>query len=156
MPTLSLKRVFAVNVLISVTLLAAYLFAPDKLLRFNPQHGHTPATADDRFQGGESVAEIIYQGEQLQLHCDISQTYQWPYCEAMFERDKENGLAEVWINGTKMSSQTHLWRHTNTMKADGFWFYSYYNNRPDITAPPSSDQYEYYDKFRVSTSPITH
>ena len=71
-------------------------------------------------------------------------------------RDLKDGLAEIWINGVKMSSKVHLWRYTNTMKVDGFWFYDAYNNRPDLISPPSQDQYVYYDKFRVSTSPITH
>lgn len=71
-------------------------------------------------------------------------------------KDLANGLAEVWINGVKMSSKTHLWRYTNTMKIDGFWFYDFYNNRPDLISPPSVDQYVYYDNMRVSTSPITH
>lgn len=70
--------------------------------------------------------------------------------------DKKEGLVEVWIDGVKMSSKVHLWRHTNTMKADGFWFYDYYNNRRDLIDPPSKDQYVYYDNFRASQSPITH
>ena len=42
------------------------------------------------------------------------------------------------------------------MKADGFWFYDFYNHRPDLGSPPSADQYVYYDNFRVSEDPITH
>jgi hypothetical protein len=70
--------------------------------------------------------------------------------------DLKDGLVEVWINGTKMLSKVHLWRYTDTMKADGFWFRDFYNDRPDLTNPPSNDQYVYYDNFKVSTSPITH
>ena len=70
--------------------------------------------------------------------------------------DLKDGLVEVWINGTKMLSKVHLWRHTDTMKVDGFWFRDYYNARSDLTSPPSNDQYVYYDNFKVSTSPLTH
>lgn len=92
MPSVSVKHVFLVNILISITLWAVYQYTPDKVLNLSPQHGHTPITADDRFQGGKSVAEVSYKDNQLQLHCEISKTYQWPYCEAIFERDKDNGL----------------------------------------------------------------
>ncbi len=71
-------------------------------------------------------------------------------------KDKKDGLVEVWIDGKKMLSKTHLWRHTTSMKADGFWFRDFYNDRPDLANPPSSDQHVYYDNFRVSTSPLTH
>lgn len=92
MPRLSLLQILAINACISALAIGVYCWAPDKVLNLSPSHGHTPATADDRFQGGKSVAEISYLGDELQLHCDISKAYQWPYCEAMFERDKDNGL----------------------------------------------------------------
>ena len=92
MPSLPLKHLFAINLAISTLICSVYFLAPDKTLNLSPQYDHTPATADDRFQGGESVAEMSYKDNQLQLHCDIRKTYQWPYCEVMFERDKENGL----------------------------------------------------------------
>jgi hypothetical protein len=69
--------------------------------------------------------------------------------------DLKDGLIQVWVDGELMLSRKHLWRWTNTMKADGFWFIDYYNNRPDMAAPPSRAQYVYYDNFRVSTTPIT-
>lgn len=92
MRRISKKHLFLVNLLISAALWAIYEYSPNKILNLSPKHGHIPGTADDRFQGGKSVAEIAYQDNQLQLHCDISKTYQWPYCEAIFERAKDNGL----------------------------------------------------------------
>ena len=71
-------------------------------------------------------------------------------------RDLKDGLVEVWIDGVKMSSKVHLWRYTNTMKVDGFWFYDYYNHVPHLISPPRQDQHVYYDNFKVSTTPITH
>lgn len=86
------QRLFIANLLLSVFIVAAYFWAPDKTLTLGPSHGHTPYTADDRFQGGESIAELSYIDNTLRLQCLIKTTYQWPYCEAIFERPKEHGL----------------------------------------------------------------
>jgi hypothetical protein len=72
------------------------------------------------------------------------------------DNDRKDGLTQVWVDGKLMLSRTHLWRWTDTMKADGFWFYDYYNNRPELSSPPPEDQFTYYDNIKVSTSPITH
>jgi hypothetical protein len=72
------------------------------------------------------------------------------------DNDRKDGLAQVWVDGKLMLSRTHLWRWTDTMKADGFWLYDYYNDRPELSSPPPEDQFTYYDNIRVSTSPITH
>ena len=71
---------------------------------------------------------------------------------------QRNGFLKIYINGVLVSDQAHRWRDaSSTRLIDGVWMYSFYGG--DLSDPrnkPPRDQYQYYDNFIVSDSPITH
>jgi len=71
---------------------------------------------------------------------------------------QKNGKLKVWIDGVLMSDQDHRWRDaSSTRLIDGIFMLSYYGGNPsDPRNQSPKDQYQYYDNFIVSTSPITH
>lgn len=124
---------------------------------YNAQAVQQSQFLDTNFtNGGSTNSYVLPLGEWVTIEQRIKMNTADSNNAFNSTKDLNNGLAEIWINGVKMSSKKHRWRFTNTMKADGFWFYDYYNFRPDLTSAPSSDQYSYFDNFKVSTSPITH
>jgi len=71
---------------------------------------------------------------------------------------KKNGKLKVWIDGVLMSDQDHRWRDaSSTRLIDGIFMVSYYGGNPsDVRNQSPADNYQYYDNFIVSDSPITH
>jgi len=71
---------------------------------------------------------------------------------------QKNGKLKVWIDGVLMSDQDHRWRDaSSTRLIDGIFMTSFYGGNPsDPRNQSPKDQYQYYDNFIVSTSPITH
>jgi len=77
----------------------------------------------------------------------------------------KDGLSEVWVtdptfNGgavKKVSSITHLWRVSENKLIDAIDMSQGYGGDGNLPGnQPASQQYHYYDNFRVSTNPITH
>jgi hypothetical protein len=70
---------------------------------------------------------------------------------------KKDGILQQWVNGKLMVDSRRRFRTVNTMRIDGIYMYSYYGGKAgDPINQPSQTQYEYYDNFIVSKSPITH
>jgi hypothetical protein len=69
----------------------------------------------------------------------------------------KDGILQQWVNGKLMVDSRRRFRTVNTMRIDGIYMYSYYGGKTsDPINQPSQTQYEYYDNFIVSKSPITH
>jgi len=79
----------------------------------------------------------------------------------------KDGIMQMWINGVLVSDQTHRWRadlnysgnlvDNSARLIDGIFMTSFYGGRiSDSRNRPPADQYQYYDNFIVSTSPITN
>ncbi|MBN4078722.1 hypothetical protein JYT96_01820, partial [Gammaproteobacteria bacterium AH-315-C21] len=81
--------------------------------------------------------------------------------------NQRDGFLKIYINGILVSDQLHRWRADLSYPSnavsnanrliDGMWMYSFYGgNQSDPRNQPPSDQFQYYDNFIVSDSPITH
>ncbi|MBL4595412.1 MAG: hypothetical protein JKX99_02415, partial [Robiginitomaculum sp.] len=82
--------------------------------------------------------------------------------------NQRNGILRMWMDGVPALDITdHLWiadlSHPGNQvsnanrRIDGLWMYSYYGGNPsDPRNREHGDQYQYYDNFIVSDSPITH
>jgi len=79
----------------------------------------------------------------------------------------KDGIMQMWINGVLVSDQTHRWRadlnysgnlvDNSARLIDGIFMTSFYGgNTSDSRNRAPADQYQYYDNFIVSTSPITN
>lgn len=65
-----------------------------------------------------------------------------------------NGVIEAWFDGVKvLSSNTMLYRKTADIYINLFYFSTFYGGA-DQSWAPSSDQYMYYDNFRIATTPL--
>ncbi|MFR9721519.1 GGDEF domain-containing protein [Aeromonas diversa] len=65
---------------LTVLLVAAYEWGPQKELRVAPDGVGSFTTVDDRSAGGTSVARLE---EGDAMACDLSLDYRWPYCELL-------------------------------------------------------------------------
>ncbi len=72
--------------------------------------------------------------------------------------DKKNGEIQVWVDDKQaLFIDTLRFRATDTVKIDKFYFSTFYGgNTPDWA--PLTDQYIYFDNFRIysSANPIAH
>lgn len=65
-----------------------------------------------------------------------------------------NGIVEAWLDGEKvLSSNTMLYRKTADIGINLFYFSTFYGGA-DPSWAPSSDQYIYFDNFRIATTPM--
>lgn len=65
-----------------------------------------------------------------------------------------NGLVEAWFDGVKvLSSNTMLYRKTADIGINLFYFSTFYGGA-DPSWAPNSDQYIYFDNFRIATTPL--
>ncbi len=65
-----------------------------------------------------------------------------------------NGIIEGWFDGVKvLSSDTMLYRKTEDIYINLFYFSTFYGGA-DQSWAPTSDQYMYYDNFRIATTPL--
>ena len=72
--------------------------------------------------------------------------------------DGKDGILQAWVDGQlAVDRQNMHWRTVNTMHVDGISFTNFYGgDMNDPANKPSKTQYTYFDKFIVSTSPVTH
>lgn len=65
-----------------------------------------------------------------------------------------NGIVEAWFDGVKvLSSSNMLYRKTEDIAINLFYFSTFYGGA-DPSWAPTSDQYIYFDNFRISTTPL--
>ena len=65
-----------------------------------------------------------------------------------------NGVVEAWFDGVKVLSSTNmLYRKTADIGINLFYFSTFYGGA-DPSWAPGSDQYMYYDNFRIATTPL--
>lgn len=65
-----------------------------------------------------------------------------------------NGIVEAWLDGVKvLSSNTMLYRKTEDIKINLFYFSTFYGGA-DPSWAPKTDQYIYFDNFRIATTPL--
>jgi len=65
-----------------------------------------------------------------------------------------NGIVEAWFDGVKvLSSNTMLYRKTEDIGINLFYFSTFYGGA-DPSWAPTSDQYMYFDNFRIATTPL--
>ncbi len=66
-----------------------------------------------------------------------------------------NGIVEAWFDGVKvLSANNMLYRKTADIGINLFYFSTFYGGA-DASWAPSSDQYIYFDNFRIATTPLT-
>jgi len=79
----------------------------------------------------------------------------------------KDGIQRIWVDGVLLSDKTHRWRadlsyrgnqvDNSRRRIDGIFMTSYYGGNPsDPRNRAPADNFQYYDNFIVSTSPITH
>ncbi|WP_373973819.1 GGDEF domain-containing protein [Chitinibacter sp. SCUT-21] len=66
---------------LSIFLLAWQHFGMNKSLRIDANSALPFKIADDRLDGGGSIASLIKSKDAIQLKCQMSDKYEWPYCE---------------------------------------------------------------------------
>ena len=65
-----------------------------------------------------------------------------------------NGIVEAWLDGVKvLSSNTMLYRKTADIGINLFYFSTFYGGA-DPSWAPTTDQYIYFDNFRIATTPL--
>ena len=65
-----------------------------------------------------------------------------------------NGVVEAWFDGVKvLSSNTMLYRKTADIGINLFYFSTFYGGA-DPSWAPTTDQYIYFDNFRIATTPL--
>lgn len=65
-----------------------------------------------------------------------------------------NGIVEAWFDGRKvLSSNTMLYRKTPDIGINLFYFSTFYGGA-DPSWAPTTDQYMYFDNFRIATTPL--
>jgi len=65
-----------------------------------------------------------------------------------------NGIVEAWIDGVQVLRSTNMhFRKTEDIGINLFYFSTFYGGA-DASWAPSSDQYMYYDNFRIATTPL--
>ncbi len=66
-----------------------------------------------------------------------------------------NGMIEAWLDGVKvLSSNNMLYRKTPDIGINLFYFSTFYGGA-DPSWAPASDQYIYFDNFRIATTPLS-
>lgn len=66
---------------LSIALLIWQHFGMNKSLLIDVNTTLPISTSDDRFDGGGSIAMVRKTEQSLQLNCQMSDKYEWPYCE---------------------------------------------------------------------------
>jgi len=67
---------------------------------------------------------------------------------------QKNGILEAWLDGNKvLSDNTVEYRKTEDIKINLFYFNTFYGGN-DSSWATSTDQFMYFDNFRISTQPI--
>jgi len=67
---------------------------------------------------------------------------------------QKNGILEAWLDGVKvLSDNTVEYRKTEDIKINLFYFNTFYGGN-DSSWAPSTDQFMYFDNFRISTQPV--
>ena len=65
-----------------------------------------------------------------------------------------NGVVEAWFDGVKvLSSNAMLYRKSPEIGINLFYFSTFYGGA-DPSWAPATDQYMYYDNFRIATTPL--
>ncbi len=65
-----------------------------------------------------------------------------------------NGVIEAWLDGEKvLRSDTMLYRMTDDIAINMFYFSTFYGGA-DPSWAPASDQFIYFDNFRIATTPL--
>lgn len=65
-----------------------------------------------------------------------------------------NGIVEAWIDGVQVLRSTNmLFRKTGDIGINLFYFSTFYGGA-DPSWAPASDQFMYYDNFRIATTPL--
>ena len=65
-----------------------------------------------------------------------------------------NGIVEAWFDGVKvLSSNNMLYRKTEDIAINLFYFSTFYGGA-DPSWAPGSDQFIYFDNFRIATTPL--
>ncbi|HSC81363.1 MAG TPA: GGDEF domain-containing protein [Chitinolyticbacter sp.] len=70
----------ALVVLCAVLLLWQH-FGMNRVLRIDGNSGYSVEVSDDRSNGGQSVATLKRQGGAYLVDCQLSDSYEWPFCE---------------------------------------------------------------------------
>jgi hypothetical protein len=90
---------------------------------------------------------------------------QWITVEQYIYRGTANngdGIVRIWINGQLMLDEKRTILRSNPgydntrAKVDGIFMLSFYGGSEVERNSPPNDQYQYYDNFIVSSSPISH
>ncbi|GAA5784716.1 GGDEF domain-containing protein [Chitiniphilus shinanonensis] len=82
-----------VMLLLSGVLLLWQHFGMNRVIRIDAATTLPMALQDDRSSGGASVARLIRDNDAFALHCLLSSTYEWPYCEMSIRlTDKPEGI----------------------------------------------------------------
>jgi len=67
---------------------------------------------------------------------------------------QKNGILEAWFDGNKvLSDDNYEYRKTDNVKINLFYFSTFYGGN-DPSWAPSTDQFVYFDNFRISTTPL--
>lgn len=78
---INLPGLISLLLVLSIGLLIWHHFGMNKSLVIDANTPYKLNTADDRLDGGGSIATLSKSGQQLRLQCQMSNQYEWPYCE---------------------------------------------------------------------------
>ncbi|KAF0813175.1 Response regulator PleD [Andreprevotia sp. IGB-42] len=79
--------------LLTVTLLVWHQYGMNRVLRIDGSSPYKMEAVDDRLTGGGSRASLKRVGTRLHVECQLSDKYEWPFCELGIPLTKpQNGL----------------------------------------------------------------
>ncbi len=88
-----LRRIILGLVMLSLLALYANEHWMKRYFKIDANQPFNVSVVDDRPQGGNSVARLTKNAENLRLDCDIAAGYQWPFCELAIQlSDNESGI----------------------------------------------------------------
>ncbi len=88
-----MQYVVGMLIMLTIGVLVWHHFGMERVMEFSAASGRAVEVVDDRIQGGTSVGKLTRRKDALVMDCDLTKTFQWPYCRILFTLSRnEHGV----------------------------------------------------------------
>lgn len=95
------RKFVAFLLLLTFALLVLYQYGLKRVITINASSQLNLLSIDDRTLGGQSTSTLEKSGDKLVLNCELSHSYQWPYCSLVVHTHSQ-------FEGWDLSNFTHI------------------------------------------------